>query len=84
MANFAVMMLCRSGTVYMPSDMQYAYSMHVVTITGHDTEAEAYDEARRLRPAGFNREAARYWVAPWEARFDPYSCPREAMQWILR
>jgi hypothetical protein len=36
---------------------------------GHPTEAEAYQEADRLAPRGFNRERISLWVVPWTERF---------------
>ena len=65
---YAVMVRSRSGTRYL-----YGDSWHEVMVTnthsGHDTMEEAFAEAQRIRPVGFNRDQISVWVAPWARRF---------------
>lgn len=79
--SYAVMMLCRAGPVYMPTESSYAYTMHVITVSRYDDEIAALVEIARLRPRGYNRECAQFWVAPWDDRFGPHGWPRAALQW---
>jgi hypothetical protein len=61
---FALMMQCRTGTRYLYGEAWHNM-MTIITVSGHPTEAEAYREAVRLAPRGFNR----LWVVPWNDRF---------------
>jgi hypothetical protein len=65
---FALMMRCRTGTRYLYGEAWHDV-MTTITVSGHPTEIEAYQEAVRLAPRGFNRERISLWVVPWNERF---------------
>jgi hypothetical protein len=65
---FALMMRCRAGTRYLYGDAWHDV-MTTITVSCHSTEDEAYQEALRLAPRGFNRERVSLWVCPWQERY---------------
>ena len=65
---FALMMRCRTGTRYLYGEAWHDV-MTVITVSGHPTEDEAYQEALRLLPRGHNRERISLWICPWHERF---------------
>ena len=80
--TYAVMMLCRNGTLelhWSGKNPYYQHGMHVITATVEPTEDAALVEADRLRPVGFNRETARYWVVPYGERYEPRTWPPSAL-----
>jgi hypothetical protein len=62
------MMRCRTGTLCLYGEAWHDV-MITITVSGHATEDEAYQEALRLAPRGFNRERISMWVRPWHERF---------------
>jgi hypothetical protein len=67
---FALMMRCRAGTMTIEyNPLKWVHDMHIVTMSRHATEDEAYQVALRLLPRGHNRERISLWVCPWHERF---------------
>jgi hypothetical protein len=66
---YALMMRCRAGTSTLQmSPLGWVRDLHEVTVSAHETVADAWAEADRLRPRGFSREQISFSVRRWDDR----------------